>query len=80
MSDLFEALLREWGRDPGWIRRNWTMEIMDVMVRAMARRKQREADAWSGKGKRLGYEEFMAATGMKAVRIENAERGTRNAE
>ncbi len=53
---------------------------MDVMVRAMARRKQREADAWSGKGKRLGYEEFMAATGMKAVRIENAERGTRNAE
>jgi len=38
LAAQMEAALTEWGIDPIYIRRNWTREMLDVMLRKKAER------------------------------------------
>jgi len=42
-------LLAEWHITPDYIVSNWTEELLELMVKKLVERKQRESDAISGK-------------------------------
>ena len=61
----------EWRLTPEYILENWSNEKLNIMVEKLVERKQREADAYSGKssvGNSMPEDQFFKQAGIKVVK------------
>ncbi len=64
---VLEAALSEWGLDHVYIFKNWTWEQLTRYLDAAIERREKMAEAMSGKEKpkKVGFREFIAMMGGK---------------